>query len=156
MSVENNLSESYNKLTEILNDFKAHNTNQKDINDGFHKILAIVEEIKNQTSQSMSETLEISKNLDKSIKESISESKLSSTETAKLVGSSKEVFAELVSKMEAAIRNANERDTLLIDKLRDEVKDMSKELADIKKLLSGLDSFVKASRSEKRALKKKA
>ena len=66
------------------------------------------------------------------------------------------MFAELVSKMEAAIRNANERDTLLIDKLRDEVKDMSKELADIKKLLSGLDSFVKASRSEKRALKKKA
>ena len=154
MSVENNLSESYNKLTEILNDFKAHNTNQKDINDGFLKILAIVEEIKNQTSQSMSETLEISKNLDKSIKESIIESKLSSTETAKLVGSSKEVFAELVSKMEAAIRNANERDTLLIDKLRDEVKDMSKEVVEIKKLLSSLDSFVKASRSEKRALKK--
>ena len=156
MSVENNLSESYSKLTEILNDFKYHNTNQKNINDGFLKILEVVEEIKNQTFQSMSETLEISKNLDKSIQESISESELSSAETAKLVGSSKEVFAELVSKMEAAIRNANERDTLLIDKLRDEVKDMSKEVVEIKKILSGLDSFVKASRSEKRALKKKS
>tara|TARA_Y100000591_G_C21661122_1_gene607881 strand:+ start:83 stop:553 length:471 start_codon:yes stop_codon:yes gene_type:complete len=156
MSVENNLSESYSKLIEILNDFKYHNTNQKNINDGFLKILEVVEEIKNQTFQSMSETLEISKNLDKSIKESISESELSSAETAKLVGSSKEVFAELVSKMEAAIRNANERDTLLIDKLRDEVKDMSKEVVEIKKILSGLDSFVKASRSEKRALKKKS
>ena len=156
MSVENNLSESYSKLTEILNDFKYHNTNQKNINDGFLKILEVVEEIKNQTFQSMSETLEISKNLDKSIQESISESELSSAETAKLVGSSKEMFAELVSKMEAAIRNANERDTLLIDKLRDEVKDMSKEVVEIKKILSGLDSFVKASRSEKRALKKKS
>lgn len=156
MSVENNLSESYSKLTEILNDFKYHNTNQKNINDGFLKILEVVEEIKNQTFQSMSETLEISKNLDKSIKESISESELSSAETAKLVGSSKEMFAELVSKMEAAIRNANERDTLLIVKLRDEVKDMSKEVVEIKKILSGLDSFVKASRSEKRALKKKS
>ena len=156
MSVENNLSESYSKLTEILNDFKYHNTNQKNINDGFLKILEVVEEIKNQTFQSMSETLEISKNLDKSIQESISESELSSAETAKLVGSSKEMFAELVSKMEAAIRNANERDTLLIVKLRDEVKDMSKEVVEIKKILSGLDSFVKASRSEKRALKKKS
>lgn len=156
MSVENNLSESYSKLTEILNDFKYHNTNQKNINDGFLKILEVVEEIKNQTFRSMSETLEISKNLDKSIKESISESELSSAETAKLVGSSKEMFAELVSKMEAAIRNANERDTLLIVKLRDEVKDMSKEVVEIKKILSDLDSFVKASRSEKRALKKKS
>jgi len=58
--------------------------------------------------------------------------------------------------MESAIRNANERDTLLIDKLRDEVKDLSKEVVEIKKLLSGIDSFIKASRSEKRALKKKS
>ena len=156
MSVENNLSESYNKLIEILNDFRAHNANQKDINDGFLKILKVVEEIKDQTFKSMSETLEISKNLDKSIKESISENTANASETAKLVGSSKEVFAELVNKMESAIRNANERDTLLIDKLRDEVKDLSKEVVEIKKLLSGIDSFIKASRSEKRALKKKS
>jgi len=157
MSIEeNNLSESYNNLVKALNDFEINNINQKDLNDKFQEILKVVEEIKTETKQSINTTLELTKELDKSIKSTINENSISTKEMADLVGNSKQTFEDLVVKMETAIKIAQERDTVLIDKLRDEVKENKVKLDEIKSLLNQIDKFNKASRSEKRVLKKKS
>lgn len=157
MSIEeNNLSESYNNLVKALNEFEINNINQKDLNDKFQEILKVVEEIKTETKQSINTTLELTKELDKSIKSTINENSISTKEMADLVGNSKQTFEDLVLKMETAIKIAQERDTVLIDKLRDEVKENKVKLDEIKSLLNQIDKFNKASRSEKRVLKKKS
>lgn len=157
MSIEeNNLSESYNNLVKALNDFEINNINQKDLNDKFQEILKVVEEIKTETKQSINTTLELTKELDKSIKSTINENSISTKEMADLVGNSKQTFEDLVVKMETVIKIAQERDTVLIDKLRDEVKENKVKLDEIKSLLNQIDKFNKASRSEKRVLKKKS
>jgi len=139
-----------------LNDFEINNINQKDLNDKFQEILKVVEEIKTETKQSINTTLELTKELDKSIKSTINENSISTKEMADLVGNSKQTFEDLVVKMETAIKIAQERDTVLIDKLRDEVKENKVKLDEIKSLLNQIDKFNKASRSEKRVLKKKS
>lgn len=155
MSTESNLSESYAKLLEEIENLKFNNSSQQVINDKLSEIVAKTDELSVNTDSSMQKTLELTDELNKTIKTSIDENKINIQETADMIGRSKSDLKELTEKLSAAIQVAQNRDLVAINEVRDLVRDNEKEIKAIKENLLDLEKFLKASRSEKRALKKK-
>ena len=155
MSTESNLSESYAKLLEEIENLKFNNSSQQVINDKLNEIVAKTDELSANTGSSMQKTSELTDELNKTIKTSIDENKINLQETADMIGRSKGELSDLTEKLNAAIQLAQNRDIAAINELRDLVRDNEKEIKAIKESILVLDKFLMGSRSEKRALKKK-
>lgn len=154
MSTESNLSESYTKLLEEIESLKFNNSSQQVINDKLSEIVSKTDELSANTASSMQKTSELTDELNETIKTSIDENKINLQETADMIGKSKGDLKELTEKLSSAITFAQNRDLVAINEVRDLVRDNEKEIKAIKQSLLDLEKFLKASRSEKRALKK--
>tara|TARA_Y100001935_G_scaffold8941_1_gene6982 strand:+ start:5569 stop:6072 length:504 start_codon:yes stop_codon:yes gene_type:complete len=165
MTSEDKLAESYNNLIHELSKLQKSNASHEEINEKLSQITTSATDLSSNTYETLKSANKIAIELKNSIDSSIEESSNIIKKSGETFQDSQKDIQELVEKLKSAVSDASTRDTTLLDSLSSKVVALDSKINDVilpklelleelNKNIEKIDKFNKASRAEKRNLKK--
>ena len=165
MTSEDKLAESYNNLIDELSKLQKSNASHEEINEKLSQITNSATDLSSNTYETLKSANKIAIELKNSIDSSIEESSNLIKKSGETLQDSQKNIQELVEKLKSAVSDASTRDTTLLDSLSSKVVELDSKIdhvvlpklelrEELNKNIEKIDKFNKASRDEKRNLKK--